>query len=178
MPLGLPLIKKENTLATKTDFTAEEWNQVLGSVMMVGMAVTFADPSGPIGMTKEGLASGSALLAAKTDPDANALIKSVVSDFETSEGRAAARGMIQGKLAGKKPSEMKQTILAALAQSATLLDTNAPDDAAGFKTWLRHISQRVANASSEGGFLGFGGVKVSDAEKASLDEISTALKIA
>jgi hypothetical protein len=35
----------------------------------------------------------------------------------------------------------------------------------------------VANASSEGGFLGFGGVQVSDAEKATLDEISKALKL-
>ena len=164
-------------MATKTDFTTEEWSQVLGSVMMAGMAVTLADPSGLIGMTKEGLASGSALVAAKADPDANALIKSVVSDFETSEGRAAARGMIQGELAGKTPSEMKQAILEALAQSATLLDTNAPDDAAGFKAWLRQISERVANASSEGGFMGFGGVQVSDAEKATLDEISKALKI-
>ena len=47
-------------MATKTDFTAEEWGQVLGSVMMAGMAVTLADPSGLIGMAKEGLASGSA----------------------------------------------------------------------------------------------------------------------
>ena len=80
-------------MAAKTDFTPEEWNEVLGSVMMAGMAVTLADPSGLIGMTKEGLASGSALVAAKTDPQANALIKSIVSDFETSEGRAAARAV-------------------------------------------------------------------------------------
>ena len=164
-------------MATKTDFTTEEWSQVLGSVMLAGMAVTLADPSGLIGMTKEGLASGSALVAAKADPHANDLIKSVASDFETSEGRAAARGMIQGELVGKKASEMKQIILQALAQSATLLDTNSPDDAAGFKAWLLQISERVANASSEGGFLGFGGVRVSDAEKATLEEISKALKI-
>ena len=164
-------------MATKADFTPEEWSQVLGSVMMAGMAVTLADPSGLIGMTKEGLASGSALLAAKADPNANALIKSVVADFETSEGRSAARGMLQGKLAGKNPSEMKQSLLEALAQSATLVDAKAPDDSAGFKAWLQQISERVANASSEGGFLGFGGVQVSDAEKATLDEISGALKL-
>ena len=46
-------------MATKTDFTTEEWSEVLGSVMLAGMAVTLADPSGLIGMTKEGLASGS-----------------------------------------------------------------------------------------------------------------------
>lgn len=164
-------------MATKADFTAEEWGQVLGSVMAVGMAVTLADPSGLIGMAKEGLASGSALVAAKTDPNANALIKSAVSDFETSEGRAAARAAIKAALAGKQPTEIKGDLLRTLSQTAALLDAKAPDDAAGFKAWLRDISERVANASSEGGFLGFGGVQVSDAEKASLDEISSALKL-
>ena len=43
---------------------------------------------------------------------------------------------------------------------------NAGDDAAGFKAWLRDISQRVAEASKEGSFLGVGGVQVGDAEKA------------
>ena len=164
-------------MATKTDFTAEEWSEVLGSVMMAGMAVTLADPSGLIGMTKEGLASGSALLAAKTDPNSSVLIKSVVSDFETSEGRTAARGMIKAKLAGKQPAEMKNTILEALSKTVALVDAKAPDEAAGFKTWLYSISERVANAASEGGFLGFGGVQVSDAERSTLDEISKALKL-
>jgi hypothetical protein len=164
-------------MATKTDLTTEEWSEVLGSVMMAGMAVTLADPSGLIGMTKEGLASGSALVAAKTDPNSNELIKAVVSDFETSEGRAAARGVIKGKLAGKQASEMKGTILGTLSQTAALLDAKAPDDAAAFKGWLRDISERVANAAREDGFLGFGGVRVSDAEKATLDEISKALKL-
>jgi hypothetical protein len=164
-------------VATKTDFTAEEWGQVLSSVLMAGMAVTLADPSGLIGLTKEGFASGSALVAAKSDPKANALIKSVVSDFETSEGRAAARGMVQSKLEGKQPSEMKGVILKALGQTAALVDTKAPDDAAGFKAWLGQISEQVANAASEGGFLGFGGVQVSDAEKATLQEVSQVLKL-
>src|SRR5262245_28889725 len=103
-------------MTTKADFTTEEWSQLLGSVMMAGMAVTLADPSGLIGMAKEGFASGSALLAAKTDPSSNALIKAVVSDLETSEGRSAARGVIKDKLTGKGASEMKGAILAVLAQ--------------------------------------------------------------
>ena len=163
-------------MATKSDFTAEEWAQVLGSVMMAGMAVTLAEPSGLIGLTKEGLASGSALAAVKSDPNANALIKSAVSDFETSEGRAAARGVIQAKLGGKQASEMKGIILQALSQGAALVDAKAPSDAAAFKGWLAQISERVASAAREGGFLGFGGVQVSEAEKATLGEISSALK--
>src|SRR5262245_22132772 len=40
------------------------------------------------------------------------------------------------------------------------------------------ISQHVAEASKEGGFLGIGGVSVSEAEKATLTEISSAFKLA
>lgn len=164
-------------MATKADFTTEEWSEVLGSVMLAGMAVTLADPSGLIGMAKEGFASGSALLEAKSDPNASELIKAVVSDFGTSEGRTAARGVIKSKVAGKPAAEMKATILEALRQTSAVLDAKAPDDAGGFKAWLRGISERVANAASEGGFMGFGGVRVSDAEKATLDEVSRALKL-
>jgi hypothetical protein len=39
-----------------------------------------------------------------------------------------------------------------------LLDAKAPQDAAAFKTWLRDIAQKAAEAANEGGFLGFGGV--------------------
>ena len=42
-------------MATKTDFTPEEWKALLQSVMMAGMAVTAADPSGLWGMMKEGI---------------------------------------------------------------------------------------------------------------------------
>jgi hypothetical protein len=45
------------------------------------------------------------------------------------------------------------------------------------KTWLMGISQSAAEASKEGGFLGFGGVQVSDAEKATLTDIKSALRI-
>ena len=53
--------------------------------------------------------------------------------------------------------------------------SKAPGDAVAYKAWLLQISQSVAEAAEEGGFLGFGGVPVSDAEKATLAEISTAL---
>jgi hypothetical protein len=166
---------KDLTLATKTDFSPEEWKEVLASVMIAGMAVSLADPSGLIGMTKEGLASGSALLAAKTDANANALVKAVVADFETAGGRSAAREAIKTIVTGKQPAEMKAALLETLGRTASILDAKAAADAPAFKAWLVQISKRVAEAATEGGFLGFGGVRVSDAEKATLDEISRAL---
>jgi hypothetical protein len=40
------------------------------------------------------------------------------------------------------------------------------EDAPAFKARLQAIAQRVAEAAKDGGFMGFGGVQVSDAEKA------------
>jgi len=68
--------------------------------------------------------------------------------------------------------------LEVLKQAAAIVDTKVPSDAGAYKSWLRHIAQAVAEASAEGGFLGFGGVPVSEAEKATLAQISTNLGVA
>jgi hypothetical protein len=52
-------------MATKADFTTDEWKLILGSPMLAGMAVTLAEPSGLWGMMQEGMVSGRALLEAK-----------------------------------------------------------------------------------------------------------------
>jgi hypothetical protein len=79
------------------------------------------------------------------------------------------------RFAGAKPGDAVQRSLDSLREVSTILDAKAPNDAPAFKAWLRSISQKVAEASSEGGFLGIGGVQVSDKEKATLAEISKAL---
>lgn len=53
----------------------------------------------------------------------------------------------------------------------------ATGDAAEFKKWRQQISQSTAEAASEGGGLFSAGVRVRDAEKATLGEISTALGV-
>ena len=162
-------------MANKATFSPDEWTKVLQSVMMAGIAVTAAEPNGLWGTLKESMVGGHALLEAKSDAGSNELIKAVVADFETTHGRTAARDRLQATLTGSKPGEVKDKAVAAVRDAAAVLDAKAPGDAAAFKTWLRHISQAVAEASSEGGFLGFGGVQVSNAEKATLEEISGAL---
>ena len=162
-------------MADKSNFTPEEWKLLLESVMMAGIAVTVAEPSGLWGLLKESFASGSALRQAKIDPGSSPLIKAVVADFETTEGQHTARDGLKEQLASRKPAEVKVQCIETLRQARALVDAKAPDDAAAFKGWLREISQHVAEASKEGGFLGIGGVLVSDAEKATLTEISNAL---
>jgi len=159
-------------MANKADFSAEQWNQLLESPMLASIAVTAAEPSGLWGMLQESFAAGGRLAKAKTDPDTNQLVKAVVADFASGEGRGVARDALQARLQGSKPAEAKDKAVEGLRQVAALLDAKAPNDAAAFKAWLQSISQHVAEAAKEGGFLGFGGVQVSDAEKATLAEIS------
>jgi hypothetical protein len=162
-------------MTDKSNFTPEEWKLLLESVMMAGIAVTVAEPSGLWGLLKESFASGSALRQAKIDPGSSPLIRAVVADFETAEGQSTARDGLREKLASSKPLEVKVQCIEKLRQARALVDSKAPDDAAAFKGWLREISQHVAEAAKEGGFLGIGGVLVSEAEKATLTEISSAL---
>jgi hypothetical protein len=58
-----------------------------------------------------------------------------------------------------------------------LLNRKAPGEAEGVKRWLLGTAQQAAEAAREGGFLGIGGVKVSDAEKAALAEVAQVLGV-
>ena len=165
-------------MADKSNFTPDEWRVLLESMTMAGIAVTAAEPSGLWGLLQESLAAGRMVAQAKMDPTSNPLIKALVAEFGTAEGRKAARDDLKAKLAGNKPAEVKSKSIETLRQAAAVVDAKAPEDAAAFKGWLRQISQHVAEAATEGGFFGIGGSRVSEAEKATLTEISSALKIA
>jgi hypothetical protein len=162
-------------MSNKQNFKPDEWTKILESTMLAGMAVSAAQPSGLWGALKEAFASSSALAAAKSNAGSNELIKAVVAEFETKEGRSAVQEALRQHLAGAKPADAVQRSLANLREVSTILNSKAPQDAAGFKAWLQAISKNVAEASSEGGFLGIGGVQVSDTEKATLADISEAL---
>ena len=162
-------------MANKASFTPDEWTTVMESVAVTGMAVTAADPSGLWGMLKEALAGGAALAAAKADPNANELVKAVIADFETADSRAAVQEALKQRFADAKPGDVVPRALEILRQASAVLDAKAPADAPAFKAWLNGVAAKVAEASTEGGFLGFGGVKVSDAEKATLGDIAKAL---
>jgi hypothetical protein len=165
-------------MAGKTDFTPDEWKTLLESTMMAAIAVTAADPSGLWGTLKESMGSARTVIGAKHDADATELIKAIAGEFETSEGRATAREGLRTQLSGKTPAEIVAKSLEVLKKAVAIVAAKAPGEAAAFKGWLQHISQAVAEAATEGGFLGFGGVRVSDAEKATLAQISASLGFA
>jgi hypothetical protein len=161
-------------MANKQNFTPEEWSKVLESTMVAGIAVSAADPSGVWGTLKEFLANSSALYASKLD--SNELVKAVIADLETAEGGSNIQTALRKSFADvTAPADCVQRSLDNLREVSAIVDAKAPGDAAAFKAWLCNISRQVAEASVEGSFLGFGGVRVSDAEKATLGDIAKAL---
>ena len=44
-------------MTTKEAFTDEEWTRICRAPFVAGMAITIADPGGPIEISKEGMAT-------------------------------------------------------------------------------------------------------------------------
>jgi hypothetical protein len=161
-------------MATKSDFTADEWSQIQRAPFMAGLAVVAASPSGPFGVVKELFAVGKMLGEVKSQGTSNDLIKALVADIEAGAKDLSA----PAELKGKTPEQVKSYAIESLRQVAALIDKKTkPDEAQGFKQWLVSVAQKVAEAAKEGGFLGFGGTRVSEEEAATIKELSTTLGV-
>ena len=77
----------------------------------------------------------------------------------------------------KDPEQCKQSALNHVRAVNDLLNRKVKaEEADEFKKWLLTIGRRVAEASNEGGVFGFGGERVSEAEKNVLRQIAFALE--
>ena len=56
-----------------------------------------------------------------------------------------------------------------------VVEQKSPAEAEEYKQWLTSLAQKTAEASKEGGFLGIGGVKISDEESAAVNDLTSAL---
>ena len=160
-------------MANKDNFTPEEWTKILESIVAAGVAISAADPSGWWGTLKEAAAGIPVLAKSEETFGSNELIKSAIADFERSDDGSIFA--MQERFTEGKPEECIQRSLKSLGEASAIIDAKAPHDAVAFKNWLYEISQKVAEAAVEGSILGFGGVRVSDAEKATLRDIAAAL---
>ena len=115
------------------------------------------------------------LAGVKTEGASPELVKALVADLEA--GGASAQST-PPELQGKSPDQIKSYAIESLRRVATVVERKAkPDEAQGFKQWLVSVSQRVAEAAREGGFLGFGGTQVSEQEASVIKELSASLGV-
>jgi hypothetical protein len=157
-------------MASKSDFTAEEWKTIVAAAPMVGLAVTCASPSGPWGVMKEMLSMGMAMAEMLEKGSSNTLIAELAADLKARQTKPEPPPSV------KDAEQCKEAALNHMRAVNDLLKRKVkPEEADEFKTWLLTIGRRVAEAANEGGIFGFGGERVSDAEKNVLRQIAFAL---
>jgi hypothetical protein len=159
-------------MTSKTDFTDEEWTRLKRAPFVAGMAISLADPGGPIEALKETAATLKTVLRAAEGDGRGELVNAVAREV-SEEARQR-----KNPLAGFKPKGASAgvEILDELREVNQLVSQKAtPEDAAAVRDWLLDAAQEAANAAKEGGFLGFRAERVSEGEQRMLDSLREAL---
>jgi hypothetical protein len=158
-------------VTAKSDFSEDEWATLVRSPLVAGMAITFADPGGPIEVLKETaavvkVATGS---ASEQRDDLVGEIARDVRALAAQRKNPAAGFKPRGALAGKE-------ILDELSRANAIVGAKAtPAEAEAFREWIMECAQRAAEAAKEGGFMGFRAEQVSQGEKDMLAQLRAAL---
>jgi hypothetical protein len=134
------------------------------------MALTIADPGGPIEISKEGMAT---IRSATLPPSQEELLAAIALDIQASmqqkENPAKDFKPTSAPTAGTEILDELRGVDAIVAAKATQAETE------GFRDWILATAQAAADAAKEGGFMGFGAERVSAGEQAMLDQIRGAL---
>jgi hypothetical protein len=157
-------------MTTKSDFTEEEWVRVRRAPFVAGMAISLADPGGPIEMAKESMAM---IKSATNPPSREQLLTEIALDIQamTQQKHNPLRDfkLTKGALAGQQILDELRAVEAIVASKAT------PEETSAFGQWLLTTAQAAADAAKEGGFVGFGAKQVSQGEKDMLDQLRSVI---
>jgi hypothetical protein len=156
----------------KTDFTAEEWTRLKRAPFVAGMAISLADPGGPIEVVKETAATLRTVTGAAEQGSRGELVQTMAAEVagEAKERRnPLADFKAKGALAGQEILQELTAVNRIVSEKAS------PEEAEAYRAWLREAAQEAAGAAKEGGFLGFHAVRVSEGEQRMLDKLDEAL---
>lgn len=152
-------------MSARADYTDDEWVALRRSLSVAAMAVSFADPGGPIELTKESMAG---LRAAGSPPSDDPLLVAISRDAlaeQQQRKNPLADFEVKGPAARERIADELRRVNAILEQKAD------PAEAAAFRQWIVAAAQEAANAAKEGGFMGIGAVRVSEGEQAMLEQL-------
>jgi hypothetical protein len=157
-------------MTTHGSWSADEWATLFQAPVMAGMVVMLAGKSGPIQLTQELFAVGSAIAEADRTSQ-NSLVKEIAAAVKAGEKPAAPSQPKSIEEARAQASDHLRAV-------AALVDARlTPAEAGEFKHWLVDVSEKVAAAAKEGGFLGFGGTQVTEEERAAMAAVASALGV-
>jgi hypothetical protein len=157
-------------MTTKSDFTEEEWVRVRRAPFVAGMAISLADPGGPIEMAKETMAT---VKTATNPPSREQLLTDVALDIQSmtqqKQNPLSDFKVTDAAQAGQQILDELRAVKEFVAAKAT------PQETTAFNQWLLATAQAAADAAKEGGFMGFGATQISEGEKDMLDKVRSAV---
>jgi hypothetical protein len=157
-------------MSKQTDYTAEEWQTLVTAPVAAGLVITLSDMSGPIGLAKEAFAVAKGVSESTADASSE-LIKAIAESVKSRGSKPEIPNA-----PGSSPEIVRQGVIDLCQKACAIVKQKSPAEADDYKRWLVSLAQRTADASKEGGFLGFGGTQVSEAEGAALKEFTEALE--
>jgi hypothetical protein len=156
-------------MTTKADFTEEEWERLKRAPLVAGMAISLADPGGPIEAVKESMAALRAVAEGAGADGGPELIGEIAKDVTEKRENPLGDFKPRGAMAGQEILEELKAANELAKQKAT------PEEAAAYREWLLNAAKRAAEAAKEGGFLGFKAERVSEGEQQMLDKLEAEL---
>lgn len=158
-------------MTTQADYTPEEWRAISEAPVSVALLIVTSDISGPIGLTQELVAMGKSAVESG-QRSSSALLQSIAASLASKDRAKPERPKVSGK-----PEEVAQALIATITADVAIVEQKSPAEVEAYKSWLMAIAVQVANASKEGGFLGFGGTRVSGGEMAAMERLATTLGV-
>jgi hypothetical protein len=156
----------------KADFSEEEWTRLKRGPFVAGMAISLADPGGPIELVKETAATVKAVQAAAASGAHGALVTALAQEV-VAETKTRQNPLHDFKPQGALASQQIFDELTAVNQIVS--EKATPDDADAYREWLKAAARDAADAAKEGGFLGFRAERVSEGEQRMLDRLAEVL---
>jgi hypothetical protein len=163
---------EEPPMTTSAAFTEEEWTRLKRAPFVAGMAISLADPGGPIEAVKETAATLRTVLGAAEAGGRGELVDAIareVADDAKQRKNPLAGFRPKGALAGQEILDELRGADRIVAEKAT------PEEAAAFRGWLLAAANEAAQAAKEGGFMGFHAERVSEGEQRMLDRLAEVL---
>ena len=165
-------------MTTQAGFTTEEWALLRLVPSFVAGGVSAADPSGIFGSIKEATAGMTGMLDSLQKGSKLELLGAMLAD-KSLPGMPDPRALLGEGSREQQMANLKSAVLTRIKEAANLVSRKAtPEEATAYKQMIMSVAEKVASASKEGGFLGFGGVRVSSAEQSFLNEVKAALQLA
>ena len=154
---------------TKSDFSEEEWESLIAAPWIAGALIIGVDFH-LLGSPGEITAMAESAGSSEATGEARSLVTEMIADMNPQTGDDDSHE--------RDDEEWHAELLMLLSNVASIVDRACTvGEADGYKRWVLNTANATAEASTEGRFLGIGCERVSDKERAALDEIETALKL-